>query len=224
MSEALWYQAKRCRNCGKEFVVLYPHLWRYKRGGPSQRDWFCTWGCLRAWEEGKEAKQMTPMKMTKDQIAKAVEIALEGGNPLPYLKEVGCKNPSTSWKSIRNYAKKNYDPEIWEKLPETFRKKAEEQPAEERPKVTLVYDQSIEEEYRKEQAAKADEEARAIVPLQPASLWSRVLQDGTFKKVNGIGMVLQGMNYQLMLSASEWMQLTEEIKVAIRQLGADEQN
>lgn len=39
-----------CHQCGKEFDVLYPDLWRYKRGNK----WFCSWHCLRADERGEE--------------------------------------------------------------------------------------------------------------------------------------------------------------------------
>ena len=39
-----------CHQCGKEFDVLYPDLWRYKRGNK----WFCSWHCLRADEKGED--------------------------------------------------------------------------------------------------------------------------------------------------------------------------
>lgn len=39
-----------CNQCGKEFDVLYPDLWRYKRWNK----WFCSWHCLRADEKGEE--------------------------------------------------------------------------------------------------------------------------------------------------------------------------
>lgn len=57
-----------------------------------------------------------------------------------------------------------------------------------------------------------------IEPLQPASLWSRVLDDGTFTKVTGMGMMLRGASYQIILTAYQWFKLTEEILVALRQL------
>ena len=53
-----------CNQCGKEFDVLYPDLWRYKRGNK----WFCSWHCLRADERGEESymtrtkKDGTPAK------------------------------------------------------------------------------------------------------------------------------------------------------------------
>ena len=50
-----------CNQCGKEFDVLYPDLWRYKRGTQFRTKWFCSWHCLRADERGEES-YMTRMK------------------------------------------------------------------------------------------------------------------------------------------------------------------
>ena len=47
-----------CHQCGKEFDVLYPDLWRYKRGNK----WFCSWHCLRADEKGEEPTMATRLK------------------------------------------------------------------------------------------------------------------------------------------------------------------
>ena len=147
MSEA---KRPRCPVCGRLFWCDYPNKWVYKR----DRVFLCSWGCMRKWDvEGKEAKQMKTL--TKDEKQKAVQIALDGGNPLQYLKELGCANPTTSWKTIRNWARGIYDQDKYEKLPESFGKKKEE------PKVELVYDESIAEEYRREQAQKAANEAGA---------------------------------------------------------------
>ena len=44
----------RCAECGKRVVVLYPHLWAYKRDGKH----FCSWGCMRITEKRKEAEEM----------------------------------------------------------------------------------------------------------------------------------------------------------------------
>lgn len=30
---------ERCDVCGKDFAILYPHLWRYKNGSK----FFCSW-------------------------------------------------------------------------------------------------------------------------------------------------------------------------------------
>ena len=48
-----------CHQCGKEFDVLYPDLWAYKRWNK----WFCSWHCLRADEKGEES---TMARLKKD--------------------------------------------------------------------------------------------------------------------------------------------------------------
>lgn len=94
--------------------------------------------------------------ITKEQKERAIEIAMDGESPLPYLKECGCANPSASWQHIRNCAVRD-DPMKYEgKLPAVFGHKKKQ-------KVELVYDESIAEEYRREQAEKkANKEARAV--------------------------------------------------------------
>lgn len=166
--------------------------------------------------------------------------------PVEYLKEQGYKNPEDQWHEMKTWSKANA-PDLYQKLvehklvkPKPEKKKrpvvevADKLPDKvNRPGVELVYDPSIAEEYRREQQIEEslkyaatkdqsrDEWIDGIEPLQPASLWSRVLEDGTFTKVNGIGMMLRGMNYQIILSPLQWFKLTEEILVALRQLKAD---
>ena len=166
--------------------------------------------------------------------------------PVDYLKEQGYKNPEEQWHEMKTWSRVNA-PDLYQKLVEhkLVKPKPDRQKrpivevAKKLPEkvngygVELVYDPSIAEEYRREQQIEEslkyaatkdqsrDEWIDGIEPLQPASLWSRVLEDGTFTKVNGIGMMLRGMNYQLILSPLKWFKLTEEILVALRQLKAD---
>lgn len=175
----------------------------------------------------------------------------EGKTPQQWLKEKGYADPSKYWFTVRKWArvnapdlmekmeehglgkkkrvKKKTVVEVADRLPEEVKK------------VELAYDPSIKEEYERELKEREEREARGrliaagmdraaeiregringIEPLEPASLWSRVLPNGTFKKVTGMGMMLCGMNYQITLTAYEWFRLTEEIMVAIRQLKAD---
>ena len=64
--------------------------------------------------EGKGVEEMR--KVTLEDKKKAVEIALSGGNPLKYLKEIGCGNPSASWAYIKKTLKE-VDPEKYARLP-----------------------------------------------------------------------------------------------------------
>lgn len=46
-----------CEQCGKDFEILFPDLWRYKKG----KRLFCSWHCLRA-DERKEEDEMARLK------------------------------------------------------------------------------------------------------------------------------------------------------------------
>lgn len=46
-----------CSQCGKDFEILYPDLWRYKTWNKT----FCSWHCLRA-DERKEDNEMARLK------------------------------------------------------------------------------------------------------------------------------------------------------------------
>ena len=61
-------ELKKCWHCGKEFSVLYPHLYRFKitYGGKGHYHYFCSWGCLRANEQNKDKEKNDMEKMKKD--------------------------------------------------------------------------------------------------------------------------------------------------------------
>ena len=236
---------RKCPVCGKRFWCDWPGLWAYKR----DKLFLCSWSCIREYDR-KEAEMMERKRMTREEKRKAIEMALAGDNPLPYLKEIGLQNPTIAWRSIRAWAAQEMGTEEAAKLPEKFGKGTGD------PEVQLVCDPGIAEEYRQEQEQKeADreqmtreekrtaaeiaeeyrkeqeqEEARTErterilgqEPLEPAALFSRVLECGTWRKVQGMGMMLQGPEVQIILSVFEWAKLSAEILVAIRQLKADE--
>ncbi len=73
-----------------------------------------TWERLQLNELGRKANDIEKKKekcnmakLTLEIKKKAVQIALDGGDHLAYLKEHGAKNPSASWAYIMECAKKN---------------------------------------------------------------------------------------------------------------------
>ena len=113
-----------CPVCGKEFDILYPGLWAYKWGAK----FFHTYSCLQKYREQMTDKRRAgTMKITLEHKKKAVEIAAGGGNPLEYLRWLGCKNPSAVWSNIKMKLR-GADPETYAKLPD-LRKKKEAQAA-----------------------------------------------------------------------------------------------
>ena len=74
---------------------------------------------------------------TKEQKAKAVQIAMDGGDPKAFLKECGSKNPENLWYYIKNVLKKN-DPETYQKLMKPAAQKQIETPEGEFAKTPTV--------------------------------------------------------------------------------------
>ena len=102
----------KCPVCGKEFDVLHPDTRAFRRGNK----FCCTYSCSRIYDERGKAKQMRKKLLTDEQERKAIEIAISGGDPKPYLAECGSKSPQTAWSSIRDKLKAG-NPELYEKLP-----------------------------------------------------------------------------------------------------------
>lgn len=98
----------RCRNCGKEFEILYPDQWVYSLGN----QYFCTYSCVTEFEN----KEGNMRKITLEEKKQAVQIAIDGEDPRKFLKQCGSKNPDLMWGHIRAYLKEN-DPETFARLP-----------------------------------------------------------------------------------------------------------
>ena len=79
--------------------------------------------------DGKGGKDMR--KLTLEDKKKSVQIALDGGNPLKFLKEAGAGNPSASWNYIKKILKEK-DPEVYDRLTQDAEEAA--------PDVPDVYD------------------------------------------------------------------------------------
>lgn len=72
---------------------------------------------MRKEHSGKGVDKMSQNKLTREQKGKAVDIAIQGGDPLAYLKLCGAKNPTAAWWYIKKtLATKN--PQLLEKIPE----------------------------------------------------------------------------------------------------------
>lgn len=81
-----------------------------------------TWYRLQIEELGRSKNQITEgkggndmRKMTLEEKKKAVQIALDGGDPLVYLKSLGSKKPDALWYAIQSRLM-DADPDTFEKL------------------------------------------------------------------------------------------------------------
>ena len=108
---------KKCPQCGKLFTVLWPHQWTYWRGNVKNKRYFCTYSCVRAYDKKKEEKKVgKPRQLSQEQREKAIQICIDGGDPLKYLEECGVVSPRNQWQRIRE-AVKDSNPELYQKIP-----------------------------------------------------------------------------------------------------------
>ena len=110
-----------------------------KKEAPEIYQWMEQNGLLdmRKEHSGKGVDKVSKHKLTREQKEKAVDIAIQGGDPLEYLKKCGAKNPSAAWWYIKKtLAEKN--PKLLEQIPEkpgtVLDEKGQAVPAPENPK------------------------------------------------------------------------------------------
>ena len=100
-----------CNQCGKEFDVLYPDLWRYKRWNK----WSCSWHCLRADEKGEELmatrlkKDGTPWgkpgpKRTKVETPETGPVQCIAHVTAAEIEEAINRDPEGTQKRLEQYA------------------------------------------------------------------------------------------------------------------------
>ena len=91
---ATWYNLQR------EFLRRKPH--EYTEGKP------------------KKGERMNNMALTNEQRLKAGQIAIDGGDPRPYLEECGILNTTATWYTVKEWLKKNH-PEMADKVPDKLK-------------------------------------------------------------------------------------------------------
>lgn len=113
-----------CQTCGKRFVTHWPELWPFREGNR----YYCSQACKNTDDERfkRRIKTETSMKkgrpkgmgrckITLEDKKKAVQIAIDGGDPMEYLRGLRSKNPAAMWYAIRENLKKA-DPATYEKI------------------------------------------------------------------------------------------------------------
>ena len=225
MENTEWMDQRKCATCGKKFTVLRPQLWAYKRGTPGHMKYYCSWSCLRK-SEGKDETEMG--KLTLEIKKKAVEIAIDGGDPLKYLEECGYTAPDKMWGYIKSRVKES-NPEMYEQIPDRRNRKATVEVADKLPEAEKEWTPA-EEVYPKEgerittdkpsfvelEKPKA-EKILGQEPLEVAAVFSRVIKGAQYIR-NNFGTMDLLCPVSIKLTAYQWFQFSEEILVAIRQL------
>lgn len=207
-----------CAMCGKSFDVLYPDLWRYKRGSL----FLCSWSCLRQFDEGEKAMN----KITLKQKQKAVEIAISGGNPIEYLRSCGSTAPDKLWCYIKTVLKKK-EPETFAKIPDLRRKKPEAPEAEAKP-ATLKLDGPIRIQTPEKIIDLPDEKVMQIPKELPQPFEYRTTGISTaigdfqyFRKSGYLDWTPLDGNGTVSMNTEEWKELLKLIPDVARVLGVE---
>ena len=102
-----------------------------EKAGCSVREFLHGYGCISPWgtwyrlqreelgrklweiQDGKG--EMVMANITPEQREEAIEMAMAGKSPLPYLKECGCVKPGVAWHNIKRFMEKD-EPERFAQL------------------------------------------------------------------------------------------------------------
>ena len=236
-----------CPECGKEMSVLWPHLWRYKRRNPhTGKSWyFCSRKCLREFDNKRTTKGNITMdkvtRLTDAQKAQAVQICLDGGNPLKYLAECGCKNTSTAWTTVRHWAEKNCEAGVYGSLPEKFGQPKKKQAEPENTGDTTSMEEidrneeepaeqiSAEEIHQDVEEADMPEKTRITAPVAYEEFTVREVEGlfGRYRR-SDIGAATyidfenaDGISDVVSYTVDQWKSFVKELKRAAAVLGVD---
>lgn len=164
---------KTCAFCGKRFDVFKhvtnPTFWGYRWG----QTYFCSWKCLRAKEKEKEQTKETggpsemAKKLTLEQKKKAVQIAIDGGNPANYLKECGSDAPDKTWWFIKKKLK-DTNPDLYAQIPDRRTKRTIKEPASTIGETTIkVRPDGIAVEPKTNETIKAETISQTMAMVEP---------------------------------------------------------
>ena len=119
-----WLGTRKCVVCGKDFHVMYPDMWTYKRWCRYRLIFLCSWGCMRAFDEEAKVKRKERAVGNRNQVQTGRELleAMEAGEePLEWLRKQGYINPAKAYQNIKEACKARA-PEIAAKFPEHITK------------------------------------------------------------------------------------------------------
>ena len=187
-------------------------------------------------------------RLTRDQKQKAVELALQGGDYMAYLKKAGAKNPSAAWwyikatlekanpekyKELMKVMEENRPVvEIAEKLPpEAVAEVPEEDPLEGFQTVTIKAGKTVQAGYDPG-VPEGDETVMAVteLPKKPEKpkldfTITEIQTDlGKFRRDSRDGLLywMQKDGWHTGMTHADWMKLAEQLPQIIEVLGGAE--
>lgn len=184
-----------CRICGKRFVVTWPQHWVYRR-----KDVFlCSEDCMIVYDtqQTRKANGFGPKKtrgaeedmagkLTQKQREEVVEIAIQGGSPIEYLKKCGIGNPWASWGWIKESLAKK-DPVKHNRLLQVETLKHAGIPLDAKLKFPHVTPANIEEVHEAADANRASFEPMPLIRLEGDKYQMKVeeLEEKAAEVING---------------------------------------
>jgi hypothetical protein len=170
---------------------------------------------------------MFTRKLTLEQKKRAVEIALEGGNPNEYLRECGSVNPNNLWYVIKQNMKK-VDPETYERLQAMGGRKAAKPETAVEPMPAAETPESVKMPPVNEPEPKKEPEAKIWEPVRFERMTVREVEGvlGRYRRkdVHGETYIdfesvdgLEVLSYTL----DQWKYFGEELRKAGKILGVE---
>ena len=152
-------------------------------------------------------------KLTLEQKKKAVQIAIDGGNPVDYLKECGSDAPDKTWWFIKNKLK-DANPELYAQIPDRRAKRTITAPAS-----TLETKPAVEKEQNKaETINKAMEQTEPMATKPGVKISITEVTSGQFvfiKNTNGIIIENRNRSQTLTLEQEDIRGLVEALPIIV---------
>lgn len=227
----------KCPNCHKDFTIIYPQMWAYKRNS----EYFCSWKCLRAVEKENEGvKEVSGKTKVPDEAKKkAIQAALDGNDPYEYLKPY-TENPKAMWTYIKQMVKQK-DPDLYAKIPDLRDLKKVKQKWQDAiaqvPEPTLADAMTGMKEAADEFFGACEEMGVKTDPLEEPKICKPVVYDGmTVREVEGgfgryrrsdvHGSIYVDFEYTegsdiISLTVEQWRSFLEELKKSAAILGVE---
>lgn len=175
-----------------------------------------------------ETGEIKMQKITLEQKKKAVQIAIDGGDPKKYLAQCGSGSPDKLWGYIKKVLKEK-DPALYEQIPD-FRHTAKQKPAvDETPVVKISGPIKIETpEANQVDVVETPEVPKITKPLRYSGFTVRAVEGDFgsyhFSDINGkqwIDYDDKEMANQLSMTIEQWRGFIQELLNAAKVLGVE---
>ena len=191
-------------------------------------------------EEGEDDMRGQKL-LTDEQKEKAVQIAMEGGDPIKYLKGCGAVNPWGNWGYIKMLMQKN-DPEKYDRLMKAMHEKGEE-----KEKKRKEQREKLEKLMNPVEVEKVDKLPETVMTISSDGISVKRKETNPTKKQRKINLVYKVIGIEtklgkfqydhasdqlrwmpknstvvIMMPAEDWKQLAEDMPHIMKTIGAGE--